>query len=373
MKVKKILKILGVIFVVFCLGFAGLFVAGTYLNARDAYQQKRVFADINNARDLLHQSAEAASIYSIKDLAISDYVKGTIIRSEKGLEAINLFENNLNTNLKKSVDLTEQAAKIDPQAWEKFTELINNRLDEKKQLYALDKEYLDNMRAYYNNQMTDEMWNKYANETYPAKMASWNTLNKANTDFNIENNLEQNPDYSAFNQQAINNRYKPTIKELLAGEKETNAEDSQVYYGINDQQYPIISEVYDDLGTIVKQSASNGYTGPEKYTVTTSSTNLKAGDYLFIAATGTNLKEDKKLYYLFSSNSPDFTAFYTQTRGANAFSEKPYFLYKVTPQDFQNANGKLKVEVKLKSDGISHRMQNGKYDDSSFIEYNLTN
>lgn len=373
MKVKKILKILGVIFGICCLGFIGLFVAGTYLNARDAYQQKRVFADINNARDLLHQSAEAASIYSVKDLAISDYVKGAIIRSEKGLEAINLFENNINTNLKKSVDLTEQAAKIDPKAWDKFTELINKRLDEKKQLYALDKEYLDNMRAYYKDQMTDEAWNKYANETYPAKMASWNTLNKANTDFNIENNLEQNPDYSAFNQQAINNMYKPTIKQLLANGRETSEEDNQVYYGIDDQQYPVISEVYDDLGTMVKKSVSNGYTGPEKYTVTTSPTNLKTGDYLFIGATGTNLKEDKKLYYLFTSNSPDFNTFYGQTRGTNIYSEKPYFLYKVTSKDLQNTNGKMKVEVKVRAEGSLHRFQSESYDDSTFLEYNLTN
>lgn len=373
MKIKKFLKIVGIIFGIFCLGFGLLLTAGFYLNARDSYLQKRSYADITSSRKLLHEAAQYASTYAVKDLAISDYVKGAIIRSDKGLEAINLFENNLNNNLKKSVDLTEQAAKTDPQIWDKFTELVNKRVDEKKQLYTLDKEYASNMHAYYNNQMSDEEWYKYSQETYPEKMASWNNLNKANTDFNIENKLEENPDFSVFNQVAISKKYKPTIKELLSSGDNISEEDTQVYYGIDDQQYPVISDLYDDLGTWVKKSTSNGYTGPEKYTITTSPAKPKAGDYLFIATTGTNLKEEKKLYYLFTSNSPDFNAFYTKTRGANAFSDKPYFLYKVTSQDLQNNNGKLKVEVKLKAEGNFHRVQNENYDDSAFIEYNLMN
>lgn len=370
---KSILKKIGLGILIFCLVLVLGFLTLLYMNGYSEYQIKRSFIDINAARNLLHESARYASLYADKDLAISDYIKGTLIRSDKGLEAINLFEGNLNSNLKKSVDLVEQAAKNDPHVWDKFTELINKRVEEKTQLYALDREYLDNMRAYYNDQMTDEAWNKYANETYPAKMASWNTLNKANTDFNIQNKLEEDPDASVFNQKAVIARYKPSIKEVLAGVPESNEEPTQVYYGIEDQQYPVISEIYDDYGDTVKVSSSNGYDGPDTYINTTSATKLKAGDFIFIAAVGTNLKEEKKLYYLFTSNSPDFNAFYGQSRGSGVYTDKPYFLYKVTPKDLQSTNGKMKIEVRLKAEGNSHRIQSGNYDDSAFIVYNLTN
>lgn len=367
--IKKLTKKFLIPFVLSCivlgLGFLLVGIVGLYGD----YKKELPYTDIESARNLMHEASNYALTYSQKMQAISEVYGNVLIRSKEGLETLRLYKENLENNLTKSVELTKQAQEKDPHIWNKLTELINKRVDEKQQLYVLDKEFYDNMQKVYDEQMTESEWNNYLNNVYPVKITAWNKLNQDNTNFNIANNIEENPEYTALDYATVKQKYKPTLKGFMSDFWKDTPEESTESYE-DSAPFPIISRVYDSVGNMVKVSEFNKYVGPEKYKNNISSKPLKVGDYIFITAEPTDLVE-RKMYYLFTSNSLNFNSSYGQIRGKETYTEAPYFIYKVTSSDIKNTDGNLRIEVKISAEGNTHRVQEKNYDDSAYLEYPL--
>lgn len=367
--IKKFIKKFLVPFVLSCvvLGLVSLIVLA--IGMYGDYKKELPYTDIESARNLMHEASNYALTYSQKMQAISEVYGNVFIRSKEGLETLRLYRENLEGNLTKSVELTKQAQEKDPHTWNKLTELINKRVDEKQQLYVLDKEFYDNMQKVYDNQMTDSEWDSYSNSVYPVKIAAWNKLNQENTNFNIANNIEVNPDYTVLDYALVQRKYKPSFRGFISDFWYGTSEETTESYE-DTARFPIVSMVYDDKGNTVKTSEFNKYVGFDKYKNNISQKPLEVGDYIFVTAESADLAE-RKMYYLFTSNSPDFNASYGQIRGKEAYTETAYFIYQVTANDIKNTGGNLKIEIRISAEGDTHRVQGKNYDDSAYIEYPL--
>ena len=367
--IKKLTKKFLIPFVLSCvvlgLGFLIIGIIGLYGD----YKKQLPYTDIETTREILHEASQYAGIYSLKAQTISEEYGNVPIRSKEGLETIRLYQENLENNLAKSIELTKQAKAKDPHTWNKLTELVNKRVDERQQLYVIDKEIYDNMQKVYDQQMTEIEWDTYLNNVYPVKITAWKKLNQENTNFNIENNIETNPDYSELNQEVVNQKYKPSLRAFVIDFWNSTSEETVESYE-DTASFPIITAIYDDVGNVVKTSEFNKYTGLDKYKNNISQKPLKVGDYVFVSVESADLVE-RKMYYLFTSNSPDFNSSYEQIRGKETYTEAPYFIYQVTANDIKNTGGNLKIEVRISAEGSTHRVQDKNYDDSAYIEYPL--
>ncbi|RJR28025.1 hypothetical protein C4561_00780 [candidate division WWE3 bacterium] len=361
--VQTLLKLTRKIVVPFLLSCLFLGVLGfgvTLIIAFDNYKQDLVFNDIEHTRNLLHKAYDYATLYTTKSLAVEEMYSHALIRSPEGHEVVRLFEDNLNTNLKKSVELTTEAKNTNPRVWSKLTELLDKRLSEKLKLVDIEEDYIAKMRLYEQQEMSDEEWNNYSQKTYPALIDEWNQLSQNNTQFNIDNKIELNPPYEELDNIAIS-KYKPTLTGLFKDFWGGNPEVTESYE--DTEPYPIITYLSDDHGNETKLSEYNKYSGIETFNNNDFPTPLKVGDYIFIGV-GTQDLVERKMFYKFSSNSGMFNKYYSEKRPENeGFTEKGYFLYKVQEQDNNSTDGKLKIEVIIKSDGDTHRLKQEGIDD----------
>ncbi len=359
---KKIL----IPFIASCLflGFIGFCIV--LIGAFDNYKQKLVFADIENTRNILHKASDSAALYATKNVAIEEMYGQSPIRSAEGREVTRLFEDNLNLNLKKAVDLTTEAKNTNPQTWADFTELINKRLIEKQKLFDIEEDYVNQMRLYEQQKISDEEWDNYSQKTYPNLINEWNELNKNNTQFNIVNKIELNPPYEELEKNALS-KYKPTFTGLVKDFWVSNPEIVEKYE--DTEAYPIIIYVSDDRGNEIRSSEYNRYSGYETYKNNIFPTPLKVGEYILIGV-GTQDLVERKMFYKFSSNSETFNKYYTEKRPANdGFTERGYLLYKVHPEE--SAIGQLEITVSIRAESDKHRVPQTKIDDQVTVYYRV--
>ncbi len=369
--VQTILKLIKKIIVPFMLSCVVLAVLGfgvVLITAFDNYKQELVFKDIEKTRNLLHKASDYATVYTTKNLAIEEMYSQALIRSPEGREVNRLFEDNLNANLTKAVELTTEAKNANPQTWTKMTELIDKRLAEKQKLVEIEKDYVTKMGLYEQQRMSDEEWNNYSQKTYPSLIKEWNELNQSNTQFNIDNKIELNPPYEELEKDAVS-KYKPTLTGLF---KDFWGGKTEVIESYEDTEaYPIITYFADDRGNEIKLSEYNKYSGYETYKNNAFSTPLKVGDYILLGV-GTQDLVERKMFYKFTSNSEAFNKYYADTRPENAgFTEKGYFLYKIQDQDLTDTNGKLNIRADIKADSKNNRTANQGIDDSISASYPL--
>lgn len=365
--VQTILKLIKKIIVPFILSCIVLVVLGfgvVLIIAFDNYKQELVFKDIEKTRNLLHKASDYATVYTTKNLAIEEMYSQALIRSPEGREVNRLFKDNLNTNLTKAVELTTEAKNVNPHTWTKLTELIDKRLAEKQKLFEIEKDYVNKMGLYEQQRMSDEEWNNYSQKTYPSLIKEWNEHNQNNTQFNIDNKIELNPSYEELEKDAIS-KYKPTLTGLFKDFWGGKTEVTESYEDA--EAYPIITYFADDRGNEIKLSEYNKYSGYETYKSNTFTTQLKVGDYILLGV-GTQDLVERKMFYKFSSNSEAFNKYYAVIRPENGgFTEKGYFLYKLSEDDLKEVP--LRFNVTIKAEGTQHRNKESGYDDSSYIEY----